>query len=555
MGILDLPRDQFLGAISELNAQGVNTDDLVREYRRQNSPFAAAYDWADRAASNVADRGREAGFFGLLSKPEGTSGMEAIRNLRLEPQNFVAGLLGGAAQAVDAPSSAAMGLIPSQDMPMEALNTAGMAQLGGAAMPAPRGSLRSGSIRNAPDPTLMDALEARYQQMQLKPKDRIQPDQNYGVFFDENYAEGMPRSEVYDLSQSYPRNPDPSSPLPKGDRARALVDRRSEIATALAQRIRESGQMDADTRYFYHTDGPLYRAALRSGLSPEQATAYVDEFSNYFAATSPRTPVTQNLQNATLAMAKESQGIPFRSVIGRGTVDAKTGERGLSESGYPMMTGSGGIHGGLLDAVISGDGISTYTNTKPAMFGANMTGNRTGVTVDTHAIRGVLQTLNQIDAGSVPESFILPKFREQYRADPTTLTPDMIDDSLGKQMIEDASGNKVNAQTEYSVFADIFHDAAKELGVSPAEAQSMAWFGFGGDTNLVSDPKTVSKVFDERLNITAQALGIPVDQAARLVFSKQIPLMANASPALGTGLLGQYQDQQWQGRARRAEMR
>jgi len=150
MGILDLPRDQFLSAVSELAAQGVNTDELVRQYRRQNSPFAAAYDWADRAASNVADRGREAGFFGLLSKPEGTSGMEAIRNLRVEPQNFAAGLLGGVAQAVDAPSAAAMGLIPSQDMPMEALNTAGMTQLGGAAMPAPADALRMGLARRDP---------------------------------------------------------------------------------------------------------------------------------------------------------------------------------------------------------------------------------------------------------------------------------------------------------------------------------------------------------------------------------------------------------------------
>ena len=164
MGILDLPRDQFLGAISELNAQGVNTDDLVREYRRQNSPFAAAYDWADRAASNVADRGREAGFFGLLSKPEGTSGMEAIRNLRLEPKNFAAGLLGGVAQAVDAPSAAAMGLIPSQDMPMEALNTAGMAHLGAAAMPAPANALRMGAARG---PNKADLDPLGYQKTKL----------------------------------------------------------------------------------------------------------------------------------------------------------------------------------------------------------------------------------------------------------------------------------------------------------------------------------------------------------------------------------------------------
>jgi hypothetical protein len=52
-----------------------------------------------------------------------------------------------------------------------------------------------------------------------------------------------------------------------------------------------------------------------------------------------------------------------------------------------MMTNPGGIHGQLLDQVISGEGINTMTNTKPAMFGANMVGNRSGVTVDTHAIR------------------------------------------------------------------------------------------------------------------------------------------------------------------------
>ena len=146
--ILDLPRDQFLASLNELAAQGVNTDDLRRQYRQKNSFFAPIFDWASGSEQAIADQGRTTAGMGLLSKEAGTTGMDALRSLQLEPSNFVAGLLSGGAQAVDAPAAAAQGLIPAQDMQMEALGTAGTAQLGGAAMTAPRGSLRAGALRS-----------------------------------------------------------------------------------------------------------------------------------------------------------------------------------------------------------------------------------------------------------------------------------------------------------------------------------------------------------------------------------------------------------------------
>jgi GNAT superfamily N-acetyltransferase len=149
--ILDLPRDQFLASLNELAAQGVNTDDLRRQYRQKNSVFAPIFDWASGSERAIADQGRTTAGMGLLSKEAGTTGMDALRSLQLEPSNFVAGLLSGGAQAVDAPAAAAQGLIPAQDMPMEALGTAGAAQLGGAAMTAPRGSLRAGALRTTDD--------------------------------------------------------------------------------------------------------------------------------------------------------------------------------------------------------------------------------------------------------------------------------------------------------------------------------------------------------------------------------------------------------------------
>lgn len=374
-------------------------------------------------------------------------------------------------------------------------------------------------------PRLREAYNTRAAQMELKPKDRIQPDPSRQRYIDTDYQTPSP-VEFRDLSDNYPRNPDPSAALPKGDRARVLIDRRGEVAKRLTEKIVQSGQMGMDTRYFYHSDGPLYRAARKAGLDDAEAQKYVRDFADNFAATSPRTDVEMNTRNATSVMAKEASGIPHRQIVGPGS-------GGISEAGYPMMTGKGGIHGILIDEVQSGRGINPATNTKPATFGGNMAGNRSGATVDTHAIRGVLQTLNEVDPGSVPADFIYPKFREQYRNDPSVLTPNMIDDTLASQMIG-PKGSTTKAQTEYPVFADIFHDVADNLGVSPAEAQSMAWFGLGGDTNLASAPKTVADVFDERLNVTAKALGIPTDEAARRVFRREIPLLGVS----GLGLLG-----------------
>lgn len=142
--ILDLPRDQFLASLNELAAQGVNTDELMRQYRRANSPFSGLFDWAINSERDIANEGRTTAGAGLFSKEAGTTGMDALASTRIEPANFIAGLLSGGAQAVDAPAAAAQGLLPAADMPMEALGTAGMAMTGGAAAPRPAGSVGMG---------------------------------------------------------------------------------------------------------------------------------------------------------------------------------------------------------------------------------------------------------------------------------------------------------------------------------------------------------------------------------------------------------------------------
>ena len=133
LNLFDLPPEGFRSYLNELAAQGVNTDELMRQYRRANSPFSGFFDWAINSERDIANEGRTTAGAGLLSKEAGTTGMDALASARIEPANFIAGLLSGGAQAVDAAGATLKGLVPAADMPMEALGTAGMAMTGGAA--------------------------------------------------------------------------------------------------------------------------------------------------------------------------------------------------------------------------------------------------------------------------------------------------------------------------------------------------------------------------------------------------------------------------------------
>ena len=520
--LFELTPQEFEGVIAELGLPQSEADQLRRQYRRQNSMFAGLYGLLDSVAGQDAEQGRVRADMLPMTRPEGMTGIEALLSGNAELA-IPGGLLGGAEAAVmgiDAPAAAYQGMIPAEDMAGEALGTAGMAMAGGGAAAArPAGSVGMGG-RVAP--TLQDAYAARAEQMALPPVQRVQPNAERPRFVDSDYLT-PPGQTIFsdDLAEFYPRNPNPEARLPFGDRGRELVNRREDIAQALADRIEASGVGGTNVQYFYHSDGPLYRAAIEAGLSPDEAALYLRDFSNFYAATSPRTNTTQNLLNATSVMAKEASGVPFRTLLGPGS-------GGINESGYPMMIGPSGIHGLLLDDVLQRGRINTSTNPKPATFGGNMAGNRSGATMDTHAIRGTLMTLNDMDPGSVPLAYIAPSHRDAYVADPSVLTPDMILDTLGSQKIGGQS-----MQTEYPIFADIWHSAADRLNVSPAEAQSMGWFGMGDRTNLGSAHSTVAELFDERLDVTARNLGISTEEAARLVFGRQIPLMANASPELG----------------------
>ncbi len=385
-------------------------------------------------------------------------------------------------------------------------------------------------VSSASQPNASEAqavLDIRAAQMDLAVKDRIQPSGENPLFdlSPESYTKTLPEQKKAPV----PRQPEGSDkPLPKGDRGREVNQSVDAIAERLAERMKP--WLGTEAQYFYHT-GPIVDKAMSMGFKKEEVYDWMKEFADAYAATSPRTETAQNIRNATLVMTKRHLGIELDEIIGKGS-------GGINEKGYPMMIGESGIHRQLTDATQNG-GINPNTNPKPATFAENVYGNLDGVTVDTHAIRGALDAMNEINPGSIPIDYIKPKFRDQYKSDPLSLNPaNMIDDSMGSQMID---GTKM--QTEYAVFSDIYRLTSEKLGVSPAEAQSMGWFGSGDSTGLASELKSVARLLDERIDVTAQAMNESKESVFKKLLNKEIPVLSLFGAASGAGLMSDGEDE------------
>jgi hypothetical protein len=378
---------------------------------------------------------------------------------------------------------------------------------------------------------LINVLNLRADQMKLSPKDRIQPSGENPLF--DTTPDAYQRNLPEQTETPVPRAPE-GAKLPLNNRAAKVVEMTPQIADKLAEKMQP--YLGTPAQYFYNT-GPIIDKAVGLGVPEDVARKQLKRFALNYAATSPRTQTEPNLRSASIVSAKETQGINYDEIVGPG------GE-GINEKGYPMMIQPAspgkaeGIHRKLIEAVRAG-GIDYNTNPKPATFAENVTGNLAGVTVDTHAIRGALDAMNEVEPGSIPEGFIAKEFREQYKADPSTFNPaTMVIDTLGDQKV-----GGVKMQTEYAVFSDLYKEAAKKLNVSPAEAQALGWFGSGKRTGLASDLKTVADLIDERVDVTAQALNRPKEEVFIDFFSGKIPLLSlGGLTLLDTGAITDNQE-------------
>ena len=353
-------------------------------------------------------------------------------------------------------------------------------------------------------------VDIRAEQMKLPIKDRVQPSGEQ--FFNRNY-----KTQTADQTEIETPSIDETKPFPKNNRAKKLESFSDEIALTIANKLKD--KVGSNEQFFYNTQ-PLIDKATELGIPEDVAKKQLEKLSLNYAATSPKSATEENLRSASLVSAKQTAKIPVDSVIGPGTVDPKTGKKGISEKGYPMMISPGGTHRKLVDAVAA-EGLNVNTQPKPYSFAKNVQGNLNGVTVDSHAIRAVIFVLNDLKPGKVPIEFILPKFQKQYKKNPSKLTFDMIDASFATQ-----ARNKISYKPEYKIFSDIFKKVANNLSIKPAEAQALTWFNYGDRTGLVSKPKTFVDILEERIDVTAQLTNDSKENVFKQFMQGKLPLLS-----------------------------
>lgn len=306
--------------------------------------------------------------------------------------------------------------------------------------------------------------------------------------------------------------------LPAGGRMGPLIEAQADIAQELADRIRPA--VGSDDRYFYHT-GPIYEAAENAGVP---SVPFMKQFSSYFGGTSPRTQTEPNTLNATMLQYRTAEGLPLdRPVLGL------AGPEAANDVGYAMITG---MHPDLAHRLYTDPMGNFAANPKPSSFALNTAGNLQGGTMDTHAIRGALLSFEARYPRQIPRAwFKSDEAFGRYKEggiDAVNMDSD-IDDSLKTAAIKG-----VKSQVEYGPMADIYERAAGLLDLAPAEGQALGWFGMGKDTGLRSASRSIVGLLNDRINVTAQLMGLPQETVARLYFQGRIPLAS----AAGAGLIG-----------------
>jgi hypothetical protein len=167
-------------------------------------------------------------------------------------------------------------------------------------------------------------------------------------------------------------------------------------------------------------------------------------------------------------------------------------------------------------------GLSSLDNPKIAAFYENLMGNWEPTTVDKHAVRlGAMATRD-------------PRWlTEQGQAN---LKAGMSMDDLLKQPTNwtDIPG-KTGA--EYGQMEQMWNSIAKEMGISPAELQAMAWVGGGKQTGLGSPGITFMDAFKDRIRRTAIRDNIPPAQVLKKMMRGELTL-AMLQPDGGGSAIG-----------------
>jgi hypothetical protein len=279
----------------------------------------------------------------------------------------------------------------------------------------------------------------------------------------------------------------------------------------------------------WYETGPL-RKSFEDQLGTEAGLGKFDQFIDSVAATSPRSDVGTNVRNASFyyGKAQPTPGNPIPSI-------ADLGEKNPAPYGHLAQN----LHRMNAEKSVfpGGAGLDFKANAKPISFAANLKGDPSVATIDTHAFRAPAM------AGADPR-FLERSFMNEKGVEPRNI---MEEHAAGKVGMDEALGRGAFWQskplpTEYAAFEDHYKKIGQELGLTPAETQAAGWVGHGQTTGLESAPKSFMDFVEERILKTARERGMDPKDVWKMAVSGKMPLLSAGAAAGGAAALQGQQE-------------
>jgi hypothetical protein len=304
-----------------------------------------------------------------------------------------------------------------------------------------------------------------------------------------------------DLEHLQPRQGIAQSDLPRALPPRGIRDRtfdlinNTDVAKVMKDKIRAG--LEAGAANWYNTE-PLRQAFVKELGSAEGEAAY-NRFLNYVAASSPLSSVGESIRNASYYYGRtmRNQGLP---VVGE-----------VNPPGYRHFRSD--LHQRLLRQ-LEERGFDPDLQAKVLSFAENLRGNQLPVTVDMHAFR--------LPAMLADDYRFLKAKHRAFIDEITDLEKRQaaIKDLMKKAHDNPSMWDQVR-HNEYAAIEQLYQRLARELGVTPAQAQAAAWLAGAEKTGLKSgglkpdDLKSFMAYFDNRVARTAREKGVLPEDVLR----------------------------------------
>ena len=302
---------------------------------------------------------------------------------------------------------------------------------------------------------------------------------------------------------------------------------------AVKKAIMEAAEKGRDVQSWYDTT-PLQKL-FTDEFGEEEGMKRFSDFIGYVAATSPENKIGQNIKTGSHYYAAKYGGgrDPAAEPYVRG-IDTQVRTGGTSEApeygqkfedvpqafevppeGYGAKTQQ--THMGNVNQWGKTGGLSSFDNPKIAAFYENLMGNWLPTTIDKHAVR--VAAMATRDPRFLSEQGA-KAFAEMQKAG-------LPEDAAVDQLLKTATNwtdIPDTAKGEYAAMEQIWNDTAKEMGVTPAELQAMAWIGGGEGTGLKSAPVTFMNAFADRIRRTSIRDNIPPAQVLKKMLRGELTL-------------------------------